>query len=214
MPVTQVGDHDKVKLNKNHVYVIAPDRKLEITDTSVSASLFEQGRGHRAAIDLFFRSLAASHGDGFAVVLSGSGSDGALGARAVKEAGGLVLVQDPSEATHGDMPRAVIETGVADLVLPTRELAERLAELARNKESFRGFVQVAEDSQPIEPDEERALRGIFDLILRRLGHDFSKYKRNTILRGLARRMQLAQRGEYSGLPAIPPNTWRRGKEPI
>jgi chemotaxis response regulator CheB len=146
MPVTQVGDHDKVKLNKNHVYVIAPDRKLEIMDTSVGASLFEQGRGHRAAIDLFFRSLAASRGDGFAVVLSGSGSDGALGARAVKEAGGLVLVQDPSEATHGDMPRAVIKTGVADLVLPIRELAERLAELARNKESFRRFVQVAEDS--------------------------------------------------------------------
>ena len=192
MPVRQVGDHDKVKLEKNHVYVIAPDRKLEISDTSVGASQFEQGRGHRAAIDLFFRSLAASHGDGFAVVLSGSGSDGALGAKAVKEGGGLVLVQDPSEAAHGDMPRAVIDTGVADLVLPIRELVGRLAELARSKERFKGFVHVAEDSQPIELDEEKALRGIFDLILKRLGHDFSNYKRNTILRRLARRMQLVQ----------------------
>jgi two-component system, chemotaxis family, CheB/CheR fusion protein len=126
------------------------------------------------------------------VVLSGSGSDGALGARAVKEAGGVVLVQDPSEAVHGDMPRAVIDTGVADLILPVRQLVERLAELARSKERIRGFVRVAEESEPMELDEERALRGIFDLMLRRLGHDFSKYKRNTILRRLARRMQLAQ----------------------
>ena len=191
MPVTQVGDHDKVKLEKNHVYVIAPDRKLEITDTSVGASSFEQARGQRAAIDLFFRSLAASHGDGFAVVLSGSGSDGALGARAVQEAGGMVLVQDPNEAAHGDMPRAVIDMGVADLVLPVKELAERLAELARNKRRFHGLVRAADDAQAIELDDEMALRGIFDLILKRLGHDFSSYKRNTILRRLARRMQLA-----------------------
>jgi two-component system CheB/CheR fusion protein len=87
MPVTQVGDHDTVHLERDHVYVIAPDRKLEITDTSVGASQFEQARGQRSAIDLFFRSLASSRGDGFAVVLSGSGSDGALGSRAVKEAG-------------------------------------------------------------------------------------------------------------------------------
>ena len=110
MPVVQVGDHDKVKLAPDTVCVIAPDRKLEITDTSVGASNFERPRGQRNAIDLFFRSLAATHGDGFAVVLSGSGSDGALGGEAVKESGGLVLVQDPRDAAHGDMPRAVIAT--------------------------------------------------------------------------------------------------------
>ena len=101
---------------------------------SVGASPFDQPRGQRTAIDLFFRSLAAAHGDGFAVLLSGTGSDGAIGARAVKERGGLVLVQDPSEAVHSGMPRAAIATGVADLVLPVRELAARLAELARNKQ--------------------------------------------------------------------------------
>src|ERR1051325_7575467 len=81
MPVTQVGDHEQKHLQPNRVYVIAPDRKLEITDTSVGASKFEEPRGQRAAIDLFFRSLARSHGDGFAVVLSGSGTDGAVGAK-------------------------------------------------------------------------------------------------------------------------------------
>ncbi len=190
MPVTQVGDHDKATLEGNHVYVIAPDRRLEITDTSVGAANFEQVRGQRAAIDLFFRSLASARGDGFAVILSGSGSDGALGARAVKEGGGLVLVQDPQEAAHGDMPRAVIATGVADVVLPVKELVARLADLARTKESVNSVAN-AEESQRFDERGERALRGIFDLLRRRTGYDFSKYKRNTVLRRLARRMQLS-----------------------
>jgi two-component system, chemotaxis family, CheB/CheR fusion protein len=190
MPVIQVGDHDRAKLDANHVYVIAPDRKLEITDTSIGASKFEQARGQRAAIDLFFRSLAASHSDGFAVVLSGSGSDGALGARAVKEGGGLVLVQDPSEASHDDMPRAVIATGVADIVLPVRDLVARLAELVRSKESIVSVVRAAEETVQSDRDQEKALRGIFDLLREQTNHDFSKYKRNTVLRRLARRMQL------------------------
>src|SRR4029079_3665336 len=139
MPVVQVGDSQEA-LQPDHVYVIAPDRKLEITDSAVGASHFDQPRGHRTAIDLFFRSLASTHGDGFAVILSGSGSDGALGARAVKESGGLILVQDPDEAMYGGMPRAAISTGAADLVLPVRELAVRLNELARIKRR----VQLAE----------------------------------------------------------------------
>jgi len=190
MPVMQVGDHDKARLAANHVYEIAPDSKLEISDTWVGASSFDRARGQRAAIDLFFRSLAESHGDGFAIVLSGSGSDGALGARAVKEGGGLVLVQDPSEALYGDMPRAVIDTGVADIILPVKELVERLTELARGKERIVSVVLAAEEADRIDEDEEKALRGIFELLRRRTGHDFSKYKRNTVLRRLARRMQL------------------------
>jgi len=190
MPVTQVGDDDKAKLQPDHVYVIAPDRQLEITDTSVSATKFEHTRGRRAAIDLFFLSLASVRGDGFAVVLSGSGSDGAVGARAIKEGGGLVLVQDPQEAGHGDMPQAVIATGVADVVLPVKELVGRLAELAHAKKTVKSLLSSAEKSGHFDQDEERALRAIFDLIRRRTGHDFSKYKRNSILRRLARRMQL------------------------
>ena len=70
MPVLQVGDGEKTPLQPDHVYVVAPDRKLEITDSAVGSSRFEQPRGHRTAIDLFFRSLADAHGDGFAVLLS------------------------------------------------------------------------------------------------------------------------------------------------
>ena len=95
MPVIQVADNERAKLEADHVYVIAPDRKLEITDTSVGASSFKQPRGQRTAIDLFFRSLAEkptvtalrSYSPEAAVT-------GLLGTRAVKEAGGVVLVQN------------------------------------------------------------------------------------------------------------------------
>ena len=105
MPVVEVSEH-KLELKPDHVYVISPDHKLEISDTSIGAVLFREPHGRRTAIDVFFRSLAESHGDGFAIVMSGGGSDGAVGAKAVKEAGGLVLVQDPNEAAHEGMPRA------------------------------------------------------------------------------------------------------------
>src|SRR5262249_45587915 len=132
MSVVEVSDNKKLQLKPNCVYVIAPDRKLEINDGTVGASAFSEPPGRRSAIDLFFRSLADSYGDGFAVILSGGGSDGAVGAKAVKEAGGVVLVQDPHEAAHEGMPRAVIAAEVADVVLPVRELALRLAELAKS----------------------------------------------------------------------------------
>jgi two-component system CheB/CheR fusion protein len=190
MPVVQVGDSQQEPLQPDHVYVIAPDRKLEITASAIGASPFDQPRGQRTAIDLFFRSLAATHEDGFALILSGSGSDGALGARAVKERGGLILVQDPNEAMHGGMPRAAISTGVADLVLPVRELAVRLGELARSRPRLQAIARHAETADARAADDESALRNVFDVLRKRTGHDFSKYKRSTVLRRLSRRMQL------------------------
>src|SRR5262245_53025527 len=131
MPVAQVGAPEK--LQANHVYVIPPDRRLHITDHEISAVEFDEPRGQRAPIDLFFRSLAEQHGDGFAVILTGAGADGAVGVRAVKEAGGIIFVQDPNEAEYPSMPRSAIATGIADFVLPVRELAGRLVELVHEK---------------------------------------------------------------------------------
>src|SRR5262245_20771293 len=76
MPVVQVGDEAQPSLQPDHVYVIAPNRKLELTDGALKASAFEERGGQRFAIDLFFRSFAASHAGGFVVILSGTGSDG------------------------------------------------------------------------------------------------------------------------------------------
>lgn len=109
-------------LKPDHVYVIPPDRQLRISDHEIAALPFDEPRGHRAPIDVFFRSLAEK-GDGCAVVLTGAGSDGAVGVKAIKESGGIVLVQDPDEAEYPSMPRAAIATDVADFVLPIKDLA-------------------------------------------------------------------------------------------
>ncbi len=131
MPVTPVNR--PMPLEGDHVYVIPPDRSLSISLERISAEPFDQPVGRRSPIDLFFRSLANQHGDGFAVILSGGGSDGALGVKAVKEAGGIVLVQDPAEAEHASMPMAAIATGAVDIVLPLKDLTRRLAELVQVK---------------------------------------------------------------------------------
>src|SRR6516165_6331535 len=133
MPVAQVGARER--LQANHVYVIPPDRRLNIIDHEISAAEFYEPRGQRAPIDLFFRSLAVQ-GDGFAVILTGAGSDGAIGVRAVKEAGGIILVQDPNEAEYQSMPRSAIATGSPDFILPVREIAARLVELVHKKDSL------------------------------------------------------------------------------
>jgi two-component system, chemotaxis family, CheB/CheR fusion protein len=180
MPVVQV--EGTARLEPNHVYVIPPDRRLQVVDHELSAIEFDEPRGQRLPIDFLFRSVAERLGDGFAVVLSGAGSDGALGVRAVKEAGGIILVQDPTEADYSSMPRSAIETGVVDFVLPVRDLAKRLADLIRIREAV----------WPPEMGDldEEALRRVITHLRVRTGHDFSKYKRSTVMRRIARRMQV------------------------
>jgi two-component system, chemotaxis family, CheB/CheR fusion protein len=180
MPVVQVQTREELK--PNHVYVIPPDRQLQITNHGISPAEFDKPRGQRTAIDLFFRSLAERIGDGLAVIRTGAGSDGAIGARAVKEAGGIVLVQDPDEAEHPSMPRSAIATGVADFVLPLRELAARLVELIAKKQRT---------AETAEIDQE-LLGRIFAQVSLRTGQDFAKYRRSTVLRRIARRMQVTR----------------------
>jgi two-component system CheB/CheR fusion protein len=180
MPVAQVSG--RVPLEARHVYVIPPNRQLFVTDHHLGIAEFDEPRWQRAPIDLFFRSLAAQRGDDFAIVLSGAGSDGALGIKAVKEAGGIILVQDPEEAEYGSMPRSAMATGLADFVLPVREIAARLPELIANR-----------DLVPPEPEDEAdadAMRRILSHLLVRTGHDFSSYRKSTVRRRIARRMQV------------------------
>jgi two-component system CheB/CheR fusion protein len=188
MPVVQV--EDRTRLEANYVYVIPPDRRLQVVDHDLLATAFDEPRGHRLPIDYLLRSVAERLGDGFAVILSGAGSDGALGVRAVKEAGGIILAQDPNEADYASMPRSAIETGAVDFVLPVRELAKRLTDLIRIKESVR--------PPEIGDVDEEALRGILTQLRVRTGHDFSKYKRSTVARRIARRMQVNRTPALSG----------------
>ena len=167
MPVAQ--ENEPASLEPDHVYLIPPDRHLRISDNEISAHQFDSPRGQRAPIDLFFRSLAEHHGDSFAIILTGAGSDGAVGLKAVKEAGGIILVQDPNEAEYASMPRSAIATGLADFVLPLREIAARVVELARNKEHV--------PLQQLRDTDEEYVRRILAHVCSRTGHDFSPRNR-------------------------------------
>lgn len=181
MPVHQVQDGPT--LTPNCVYIIPPDRELVISGDEVTSRPFSEPRGRRAPIDLFFRSIAAVRGDGMAVVLTGAGADGALGVRAIKEAGGVVLVQDPAEAEFPSMPLNAIATGAVDFVAPLARLAERVAEVAHSKQAVRSLD---------EGGAANDLRRIIAFLRTRTGHDFASYKRATVLRRVLRRVQVCR----------------------
>jgi len=181
MPVHQVMDGPT--LTPNCVYVIPPDRELVIEGDSIAARDFTEARGHRAPIDLFFRSVAAARGDGMALILSGSGADGSNGIRAVYEAGGVVFVQEPAEAEFAAMPQHAIATNVVNFVAPISRLAERIVEVSRSKEAVRSL-----DEDAMAND----LRRIVGFLRAQTGHDFSSYKRATVLRRVLRRMQVCR----------------------
>ncbi|HUO53668.1 MAG TPA: chemotaxis protein CheB [Rhodoblastus sp.] len=186
MPVEAV--EDQVKLEPNRVYVIPPDRELVIDGDDLRARPFSEPPGRRHPIDMFFESLAAGRSDVVALVLSGSGSDGESGVRAVKQAGGLVFVQDPAEAEFAMMPNQAIATGVADVIAPAAELARRFAETMRRGQMVRRASQEELEGQLVR---------ILDFLRRRLGHDFSSYKRPTVLRRIARRVQVARQDTFA-----------------
>lgn len=135
-------------------------------------------------IDLMLGSLAAERGEGVVgVILAGAGNDGAAGARAVREAGGTVLVQDPTTCDTPGMPLAAIAAGAASWVLPVEEIALRIAELARAHCSLASSA-----CRPVEVEQDVA--AVLALVRARTGHDFSSYKPSTVLRRIERRMML------------------------
>ena len=193
MPVMVATDGATVK--PNSVYVIPPGKFLASVNGHLRLVDAEDHRGKRAAVDYFFRTLAETHGgQSLAVVLSGAGGDGALGLKRVKELGGLTIAQDPDEAEHPDMPRSAIATGVVDWVLGVKEMPAKL--LAYVKQ--RGEIKLPGEegphpAEPVElsPDEHKAaLRDVLAFLNTRTGRDFSCYKRATIVRRIARRMQV------------------------
>ena len=186
MPVEQVTDSPK--LMPDRVYVIPPDRELVIDGDDVTARPFAEPRGKRAPIDQFFRSVAIGRGDGLAVILSGAGSDGALGVRAIKEGGGIIFVQEPATAEYPMMPRSALAAGVADFVAPIPRLVERMVEVTRSKRAM-GLLQ--------GDAVEQVLSRIMGFLRSRTGHDFSNYKRATVMRRVGRRMQVARSGSMS-----------------
>src|ERR1041385_3277858 len=125
VPVAKV-DH-RVRVEPNHVYVIPPNKSLEIQDGHIEVKNVTRSEVRRAPVDIFFRTLAESPGPrAGSVVLSGTGANGSMGMKRVKERGGLCIVQDPEEAEYDDMPRNSLATGLVDYVLPVAEIPKRI----------------------------------------------------------------------------------------
>jgi len=181
MPVFTVTDRLKVK--PNCVYVIPPNSSMSILNGVLH--LFEpvEVRGLRLPVDLFLRSLADDQQEkSIGIILSGMGSDGSAGLRAIKEKSGLVLVQDPASAKFDGMPRSAIESVLVDIVAPANELPEKLISITRQYINIRISQEVVRDSSSLEK---------IILILRtQTGHDFSLYKKTTLYRRIERRMNV------------------------
>jgi two-component system CheB/CheR fusion protein len=183
MPVTQVTHRTRVEPNR--VYVIPPSRSLAMADGHLTLSEVTRIEERRAPIDVFFRTLAATHHSrAVGVVLSGTGADGSMGLKHIKENGGLCVAQDPEEAEFPDMPRSSITAGVVDHVLSTAAMAERILAYARH------VLPTGDADESTEPASlnEDALRELLTELRLRTGHDFVNYKRPTVLRRIGRRL--------------------------
>lgn len=204
MKVVQVKQ--PMRIEANHVYVIPPGVDLTMDDGHLRVAHRQRAAGPHVAIDIFFRTLAQVHRErAICIVMSGTGSDGAVGLTRVKEMGGITVAQLPEDALHDGMPRAAIATGMVDFVLPAGNMGERLMELWSNARKIQ-LPDVRWVSPNInEPSDDEtnrragaALREIMGLLRTYTRHDFRHYKRATVLRRIERRMQV---NRLSTLPA-------------
>ncbi len=182
--VRQIADGDDIEVDCLHV--IPPGSSLSLEDGKFRLESFSEPRGLRRPIDSFFISLAHMQGHKAAcVILSGTGADGTAGMRIVKEYGGICAVQSPEEARYDGMPFSAISTKLVDFTLFANSVVPRI----------RSFFDGADLNRfPSEEESEEFMQEITRIIHKQLGHDFSGYKRSTLLRRLFRRLQVL---EYS-----------------
>jgi len=185
MKVQQVTGTTKVE--PNHIYIIPPNKQLRIKKHRLQLSSVDDEP--KAVIDIFLRSMAEAYGkQAIGIILSGTGSDGTLGLKAVKEYGGVTMVQDPNEAEYDGMPMNAIETDLVDFILPVRELARKVMD----HKDFLGKMTLPGQAKELSEDEAGALKEIFKLLISKKGYDFNNYKRTSVLRRLQRRMQVTK----------------------
>lgn len=189
MKVSEVSDNTKIE--PDCVYVIPPNKSMSMLDGILY--LFEpvELNGLRLPIDIFFRSLANDKREkSVGVILSGMGSDGSLGLKAIKEKNGIVMVQSPDSAKFDSMPRRAIESVIADIIGPVEELPAKLITLLK-------FGHEAKSVTEISDKTLGNIDKIIILLREQLGHDFSLYKKSTLYRRIERRQGLHQIGNIS-----------------
>ena len=201
-PYTQMPVHQVVKttaLAPNCVYVIPPNANLNSIDTHLRLTQLEGRRLKRAPIDHFLRTLAETHAErAVGVILSGAGSDGALGIRQVKEHGGLTIAQDPREAEYGSMPQAAIGTGTVDVVLPIRDIPDELLAYCRTQP----WVAKRGGDGNLAEAEASLLEKILGEVRLRTGQEFAIFRREVVLQRVRRRMRLRHVSSLAGYFAI------------
>jgi two-component system, chemotaxis family, CheB/CheR fusion protein len=177
---------DETTIEPNRIYVIPPGSSMTVKDSRLHLAKMPDTRSKRTPIDDFLISLAEDQEENAAaVILSGTGSDGTIGLRAIKGQGGLTLAQESAE--YDGMMRSAVQTGLVDMVMPAEDMAAKLVDY------FRHVTRVSE--QKAQNDFRRdadQLSRIAALLRARTGHDFSGYKDNTIQRRIQRRMQVLQ----------------------
>ncbi len=196
MRVSQV--EDGIRVEPNHVYVIRPGYTLTIRDGLLRLGAAIETPGHRRPVDDFFRSLAEEQRErAIAVVMSGTGSNGSAGAQSIKAVGGVCIAQDPESANFPSMPRKLLDLHLADFVLRPAEMPEVLL-----RYSAHPYARGATTAEMESMQDRNALRNILTVLRTRLRHDFTGYKKPTVLRRVQRRMglnQLTSIAEYARL---------------
>ncbi|WP_282015217.1 chemotaxis protein CheB [Marinifilum flexuosum] len=184
MKVTQASDHLKVK--PNCIYVIPPNKSLSILNGYLHLFDAIESRGLRLPVDIFFKSLADDRQDkSIGIILSGMGTDGSLGLKALKEKKGITLVQDPIDAKFDGMPRSAMEAVNVDIVASAEELPVKLI-------NFLNYNSSEKTDKVIDRKTKSALDKIIILLREQTGHDFSQYKKNTLFRRIERRKGIHQ----------------------
>ena len=186
MQVFQVEDGMVVR--PNCAYIIPPNCDMAFLNGALQLLEPAAPRGQRLPIDYFFRSLAQDqHERAIGIVLSGTGSDGTQGVRAIKGAGGMVMAQNTASTEFDGMPRSAIATGLVDYQLPPAEMPAQLIAYAAH-----AFGKLPRAASPVALRSENALKKIFVLLRAQVGHDFSQYKPSTIHRRIDRRLAVHQ----------------------
>lgn len=177
---------DGMLAEPNKIYLIPPKKNLSIFHGKLLLTDLEHSKGINLPIDFFLKSLAEDQGDkSIAIILSGTGSDGVKGLRAVKEAGGMVMVQSEETAKFDGMPKSAISTGLADFILPPEQMPKTLISFVKHP-----YAGKLENSQAIIPEE--GLTRIYSLLREKTKVDFTFYKATTIVRRIERRITVNQ----------------------
>jgi len=184
MPVFKADDRTMIK--PNHVYVIPPKKCLTIFNGKLLLTDRDSREGPSLPIDLFFSSLAGERGErAIAIVLSGTGSDGTRGIRRIKEAGGLVMIQEEHSAQFSGMPHSAIATGLADFILPVSDMPLALLKFIKHPLLAEADGRQLHPTGTIMKKIERLIRAKTDI-------DFSGYKQSTVVLRLERRIIISQ----------------------